>query len=198
LRIPIDRVRPGANARGDLGDVTDLATSMRTIGQQDPLIVADNGDGTFTVFDGHRRLAACDHAGLDYVDAVIRNGADHDTRITRQLAMHALARAFDPIAEAHALHELVFVHKRRLEDVARAVGHAPRWVSDRLSLLMLDERERAEVSAGRMPVRYALATVAQRRAERDHREARPEEPAQRASAAQRPHCASCSCFQEAV
>ena len=169
LRIPINLVHPGPNARGDTGDVTDLATSIRTIGQQEPAIVEANTDGTYTIFEGHRRRAAIIQAGLPHIDAVVRAAGDPATRITRQLAMHALAAAFDPIAEAKALHTLVFEEKRSTDEIARAIGRSPRWVSGRLALLMLNDLERAEVQAGRMPVAHALAVVNQRRAERDGR-----------------------------
>jgi hypothetical protein len=44
--VPIHQLVSGANARGDeLGDVVGLAASLRTLGQQQPLLVCALDDG---------------------------------------------------------------------------------------------------------------------------------------------------------
>lgn len=193
LRIPITHVHPGTNARGDLGDITDLAVSIATIGLQEPLIVAELDNGHYEVFEGHRRLAACKRAGLDHIYAVVKTDSDPATRTIRQLAIHSLAKAFDPIAEAKALHDLLYVHMRRPEEVARALGKSPAWISGRLALLNLTDSEASAVSAGRMPLHQAHAIVAERRAERAGRPSpRPARPAP-VRVTPRQHCSTCTC-----
>lgn len=51
------------NPRKNIGDVTDLAASIRTNGLLTPLSVVPNGS-RYRVIAGHRRLAACKQAGI--------------------------------------------------------------------------------------------------------------------------------------
>ena len=58
LRIPVDLIDPGPNARGAVGDVTELAASLRHLGQQLPVVVEPASGGRWRLIDGHRRHAA--------------------------------------------------------------------------------------------------------------------------------------------
>ena len=51
------------NPRKNIGDVTDLAASIKTNGLLTPLSVVPNGE-RYRVIAGHRRLAACKYAGI--------------------------------------------------------------------------------------------------------------------------------------
>jgi len=193
LRIPIDRVQPGPNARGDVGDVTELAQSIKTLGMQKPLLVCDLGDGRYEILDGHRRHAAAKRVGLTNVDAVLRKRAPGALRIQQQLAMHAQSKSFDPIAEAKALHTLMWEHNLTREQIAAAVGKSPGWVRDRIGLLQLSPVNQGAVAAGRLPIGQALLMVKATRGERDGRV--PAEPklAPRVLAAPAAHCRTCCC-----
>lgn len=48
-----------------------LVSSIRELGMLTPLVVTDNGDGSFVIVDGHRRYAAAERAGLDSVPCVV-------------------------------------------------------------------------------------------------------------------------------
>lgn len=169
VRLPIDHIDAGPNTRGDLDDLTELATSLRHLGQQIPVIV-EPVDGRYRLLDGHRRHAAARRAGLTHLDAVVRPAAvDGPARIVRQLAMQAGGRAFNPIAEARALHELMFGHNMTREHIAALVGRSPKWVKDRIALTHLTPDEKTAVERGRMPVGEALLILAGRRAQRDGR-----------------------------
>lgn len=186
LRVADTNVHPGRNARGQVGDVTELAVSIKAIGQQEPLLVYQTGPVRYEVFDGHRRLAAIRQARIPYVDIIVRDRPTSDLmRIQQQLAMHAQSQHFDPMAEAEALEILVLHEKLRPELVARAMGKSSQWVSNRLGLLNLNPTERAAVRDGRMPLREAASIVANRRASRDGRVTTP--------LTVRQHCRTCTC-----
>src|SRR5579859_4430775 len=57
------------NPRKDLGDVDELAASMRELGMLQPLVVTPRG-GKFMVVCGHRRLAAAKQAPLERAPGV--------------------------------------------------------------------------------------------------------------------------------
>lgn len=58
------------NPRKQIGDVTDLAASIKANGLLSPLSVVPNGE-RFRVIAGHRRLAACKQAGTDAVPCFV-------------------------------------------------------------------------------------------------------------------------------
>jgi ParB family chromosome partitioning protein len=200
LRIPLDQLHPGPNARGDLGDVSDLAVSIRAIGLQKPLLVTPlDGDG-WQILDGHRRHAAARQLGLPHLDAILRRDHGPAHRLQQQLAIHTQAAAFDPIAEAQALHVLMWQHNLDRGDIARAVGKSPGWVRDRVLLLQLEPTERDLVRAGRMPLAAALSTIrgrlAERAGQRDRKWHATATGRGHNQAADRPHCPTCRCGRQ--
>ena len=58
------------NPRKNIGDVTDLAASIKTNGLLTPLSVVPHGE-RYRVIAGHRRLAACKQAGIGYVPCFV-------------------------------------------------------------------------------------------------------------------------------
>lgn len=58
------------NPRKNIGDVTDLAASIKTNGLLTPLSVVPNGE-RYRVIAGHRRLAACKQAGIRAVSCFV-------------------------------------------------------------------------------------------------------------------------------
>lgn len=172
LRIPVDLIDPGPNARGAVGvggDVTELAASLRHLGQQIPVVVEPATGGRWRLIDGHRRHAAARRAGVPHLDAVIRPTSDAVRRLLAQLAIQAGARRYDPMAESRACHTLMFEHGLTREQIARAVGRTPAWVRDRISLVHLEPDEIRQVETGRLSVAEALLRLRHRRQLRDGR-----------------------------
>lgn len=166
LRIPVDLVDPGPNVRAGVGDVTELATSMRAIGQQIPVVVVASDGGRWRLIDGHRRHAAARQAGLPYLDAIVRRSSDDARRVVAQLAIQGNVRLLDPMAEARALHSLMWDHGLTRGQIAAYVGRSPAWVRDRISLVYLSSDEAAAVESGQMTVAEALLRLRTRRVAR--------------------------------
>lgn len=186
LRIPTKHVHPGPNARGELRQVPELAASLAALKQQQPMIVEQIAPDRYQVIDGHRRLAAAKLASLPTVDAVLRRAPGNAERVIRQLAMHGQSLHFDPIAEAKALHHLMFDLNMGREQIAQLLGKSPAWVRDRIGLLQLTEEEQAAVARGGMPLTVAASTVKHRRRVRDG-------AAEPGETKPRRHCSTCAC-----
>lgn len=169
LCIPTAWIIPGDNPRGPLGDVSELAMSMAAVGQQDPVHVEKIGERRYRLIEGHRRRAAADLAGLPRMWAILRGRIGDCDRLTRQLAMHTHRRPFEPIAEARAIHRLMWEFGLDRDRIARMLGRGPMWVRDRVALLQLDEQQQAAVTRREMPIGTALGIVRQRRDDRDGR-----------------------------
>lgn len=179
LRIPVDHIEPGPNVRGPVGDVTELAASLKAVGQLVPVLVEPLPDGRYQLLDGHCRHAAANHAGILHLTAIVRQPDDSPVRRTvRQLSIQSHNRAFDPMTEARALHTLMFQHNVTREEIARMVGRTPGWVRDRISLVHLEPGEQRDVQAGRMSVSEALLRLKNRREMREGRQPTQQQPRQ--------------------
>ena len=63
--ISIDKLIPHPqNPRKELGDLTELADSIKANGVYQNLTVVEDGDDTYKIIIGHRRHAAAKIAGL--------------------------------------------------------------------------------------------------------------------------------------
>lgn len=193
IRVPVAEVHPSLNVRGRVGDVDELALSLKVLGLQKPLIVFPRAGGGYELLDGHRRHAAAVKAGLAEVDVIVRDDPGEAGRIQSQLAMATHAKGFDPMAEARGLHTLMFKHNLTRDQISRTVGRTPAWVRDRIALVHLTDAEQRRVASGDLSIALALHQLAARRAERDGTPA-PRTPASlAASAAVRVHgrCRGC-------
>ncbi len=155
---------PG-NIRDDVGDVTELAASIRAHGILQPLVVRPHPQkaGWFVILAGHRRFAAAKAAGLDEVPVVITHGAGAARDLEVMLVENVQRRDLSPVEKAEAMGKL---RQRGYTPtrISRATGLSLSTVGYYLSLLDLDEHTRARVAAGAVPVGEAITAVRQSRA----------------------------------
>lgn len=158
------------NVRDKVGDVTELADSIREQGILQPLTVRRHPAraGHFELVAGHRRYAAARLVGLDRVPVTVRFGVADDGKVVELMLVENCHRSdLDPIEKAEAMGRLVGLGYTGAE-IARRTGISPSAVSYHLTLLELDEGSRAKVRAGQVAVTDAVAAV--RRARRKRRE----------------------------
>jgi ParB/RepB/Spo0J family partition protein len=156
--IPIAKLRPAPdNPRRNIGDVSELAASIRAQGLLQPLLVSPQDDGTYLIVAGHRRLAACLLATVAEVECTVR-ALDDVARIEAMLTENAQRSALSVLEEALAIRRLVDlgVGQRR---ISSRLGCAQSHVSKRLSLLDLPESVLADLDSGGITVGDALELV---------------------------------------
>ena len=167
--VHISRVEPHpANVRADLGDLTELADSIRVHGILQPLVVQPHParPGAYQVLAGHRRLAAARLARRDHVPVVVRQlrGPSAPADATIIMLAENLHRAdLSPVEKARAMGSLRDDHDLNASQIAQLTGLAPSTVSYYLSLLELDEPSRERVASGTVQVGDAIAAVRQSR-----------------------------------
>jgi len=165
LRVPVEQVHPHPdNVRAHLGDLTELAASIRSNGLLQPLVVERRTGGGFTVIAGHRRLAAARRAGVPHVDVVLRRDTLPDERLRFMLVENVQRRDLSPLEQAQALASLREMGHSQ-EDIARQVGKSTAWVSARLQLLTLTPAEQAAMATGDLTVTEAQAVSRSRNAQ---------------------------------
>src|SRR6185312_14936195 len=69
--IAIDKIEPNPEQpRTEIGDLTELAASIKEKGVLEPLLVKPTGDGRFMIIAGERRWRASNLAGLEEVPCI--------------------------------------------------------------------------------------------------------------------------------
>ncbi|MFI5583166.1 ParB/RepB/Spo0J family partition protein, partial [Streptomyces sp. NPDC051822] len=152
--LPLDAVSLNPdNPRSELGDLTDLANSLRDHGQKTAISImtrfaylqahpgreADlEPDTQYVVIDGNSRLAASREAGLGTLKVMLDDelGADPDAVLESALVANIHRRDLDPLDEAKALQQLLKLHGTQ-EKLAERLHRTQAWVSQRLALLNL-------------------------------------------------------------
>jgi len=160
-----------ANRRTGLGDLSDIAQSMRSLGVLEPLVVTTRaahlaahpdhanqiGDAEYVIICGHRRFAAASSIDLQELPVSVQSDLSRDGRdIQAMIVENARRASLTPIDEARgfaALMDLGFEQGQ----IAEAVGSSQGQISRRLSLLRLPEPVQAALVADKITVSDALA-----------------------------------------
>lgn len=134
--IPVSEIRANPrNPRRDVGDVAELAASIRAVGLLQPLLVTQVRGG-WMIIDGHRRLAAAKLASREAVPCVAIKPGDtgRDTALALAAAMH---KQLAPLERAAAFKQLRDEQGLTVVEIAQRTGYAARTVSESLRLLLL-------------------------------------------------------------
>ena len=159
--IPIDSLVAGDNVRDANRGITELAASIAAVGVIEPLIV-EAADDSYTVMDGHRRLAAARKAGLDAVPCLVRGG-EHAAvveRVSLQLAAN-LQRDGLTVREEAVAYERLTLAGMSTAQIGKVTGRKKADVDARVKLLGLPEPTRDKVWAGQITLDEAavLASI---------------------------------------
>lgn len=134
------------NPRKDVGDVTELADSIKEQGLQQALVVTpdheEHGERMFRVVIGHRRLAACKLAGIERVPCIVR---EMDVKTERELMLVENCQRSDltPLEEADGYQGLLDLGAG-VGELAAKTGRSESFVRGRLRIARIP----AEVRSG--------------------------------------------------
>ncbi len=143
----------------DKGAIARLADSIKLHGILQRLVVRPV-NGRFMVIAGHRRLMAAKAAGLKEVPVEVRSIDEEEARAL-QIVENLHREDVTPLDEAKEFDRLRS-EDRSIEDVAAIVGHTPRYVAQRLSLVNLVSEARKALAGRRIALgtAYLLARIA--------------------------------------
>lgn len=204
--LPVERISPNPdNPRSALGDLTDLAGSLKTHGQKQAITVMNRdayvqanpdreadleSDTTHVVIDGSSRLAAAREAGLATVKVMVSDdqGATSEELLESALVANIHRQDLEELDEARALHRLLTIHGSQ-RALAKRLHRSQGWVSQRLSLLNLTPELQARIgeepidllrAVGNKPADQQEAALRELKAERARKEERERTPANHA------------------
>lgn len=127
------------NPRKDLGDLTELAESIRAKGILQNLTVVETGEDSYRVIIGHRRLAASKMAGVTEVPCVV---ADMDEQEQFETMMVENVQRSDlTVYEQAEGFQTMLDMGGTVESVAEKTGFSESTVRKRVKLLALDKQK---------------------------------------------------------
>lgn len=207
--LPVHRISLNPdNPRTVLGDLTDLAGSLKTHGQKQAITVMNRDayakanpereadlepDTTHVVVDGSSRLAAAREAGLSTIKIMVSDdqGATSEELLESALVANIHREDLEELDEARALQRLLSIHGSQ-RALAKHLHRSQGWVSQRLALLNLTPELQARIgeepidllrAVGNKPADQQEAALEELKAERARKEekARATQQTQRAT-----------------
>src|SRR4051794_19470254 len=144
------------NLRRELGDLTELSASIKSLGVLEPLLVRE---GDHLVVAGARRLEAARLAGKKQVPVILRAFTDSE-RLETMIVENLLREDITPLEEAEGYRRLKELGQTQAQIAAR-VGRNQSHVSKRLALLELPEPAQRAVESGaiRLDVAQQLSKI---------------------------------------
>lgn len=128
------------NPRKNIGDVTDLAASIKTNGLLTPLSVVPNGS-RFRVIAGHRRLAACKQAGTGAVPCFVLD-LDPLQQLEAMITENCQREQLTALEEADAIQGMLALGATTAS-VAYRLGRSADYVRDRAKAASIKTEVRA-------------------------------------------------------
>ena len=139
------------NPRKDLGDISELASSIKEKGvMQNLTVIPGTKDDTYTVIIGHRRLAAAKAAGLETVPCVIVE-MSYEDQIATMLLENIQRNDLTPYEQAQGF-QLMLDLGETIETISDKTGLSKSTVRRRVKLADLDQNTLMKVSARQISI----------------------------------------------
>jgi ParB family chromosome partitioning protein len=154
LSIPISSITEvdEGNTREDLGDEKEMDSFTGTVaegGIYQPVQVADNGDGSYRLLSGKRRLEAAKRVDMQFIPAVMIDPDKQDVRVVA--AIENLARKeLNAIEEANAYRVLMTECNMTQEQLSEKIGVPQPRISRAVQLLKAPKKLQKELAEGKI------------------------------------------------
>ena len=159
--LPLDLIQRGKyQPRRDMDPqaLEELASSIRTQGVMQPIVVRPIEGNRFEIIAGERRWRASQQAGKDTIPAMVKDVPD-ETAIAMALIENIQREDLNPLEEAQSLQRLINEFSLTHAEAAEAVGRSRAAVSNLLRLLELPPAIRALLEARRLEMGHARALL---------------------------------------
>lgn len=157
--LPLADIRPHPhNPRQDLGDLTELADSIRSQGVLQPITVVPDPDAPtgYVCLLGHRRHAASKVAGQQLIPAMVRTDLSASQQLAAMGVENVQRSDLTPVEEATWLQELLDLGDVKRSQLSKVTGMSKTTVSSRLKLGHLPAVAQMKVHEGQATLEEAL------------------------------------------
>lgn len=157
----------------DNKDMWDLVDSIKKFGVLEPVMVIPHKDGGYEMVSGHRRMRACQLAGIENIPVIVRN-LDRDEAIISMVDSNLKREEISPMEKARAYQMKTDAMKRKMgrrtkeeiaqdkslgikrmnadEELAQQVGESPATIQRYKTLDKLVPELQDMVDVGKIPV----------------------------------------------
>lgn len=143
--IPLDQLHPHPdNPRRELGDLTELAESIKAKGIMQNLTVVPREAGGYTVIIGHRRSAAARLAGLEAAPCVITKMSEREQVAT--MLLENMQRADLTAYEQAKGFQMMMDLGESVASISEKTGFSRTTVKHRLEMAKLSDKKLKEIS----------------------------------------------------
>jgi ParB family transcriptional regulator, chromosome partitioning protein len=159
--LPVGRIRPGRyqpRTRMDQEALAELASSIKSQGLMQPVLVRPVDRDRYELIAGERRWRAAQMAGLQEIPALVREVAD-ESALAMSLIENIQRENLNPMEEAAGLQRLVDEFRMTHEQAADAVGRSRSATTNLLRLLRLAKPVQAMVMEGVLEMGHARALL---------------------------------------
>lgn len=159
--VPIDLVQRNPQQprkHFDESELNDLASSIRTHGILQPILVRPIADGKYEIVAGERRWRAAQRAGLHAIPAVVRELNEVEV-LEIAIVENVQRMDLNPIEEAQGFQALIDRFGRTQQEIADSVGKSRPHIANMLRLLSLPEDLQEMVRDGRLSSGHARAIL---------------------------------------
>ena len=165
--IPIDKVRPNPDQpRKNIGDVRELADSIREKGVLEPLLVRYvPREDTYYIISGERRYHASKVAGLQELPCIEKIADDAET-LELALIENLQRKDLTPFEEADGLQRLADQFDYTHDDIAQKIGRARSSVTETMSLRIIPDEVRKSCAEKGIVSKSLLLQVARQPSEK--------------------------------
>lgn len=135
--IPISQIEPNPEQpRVEIGDLSELSSSIKEKGVLEPLLVKPNNDGTWMIIAGERRWRAATQAGLREVPCI---ELDLDEKSIAEIALIENMQRKDLTVweEADGLANLAVRYGYTQEEISKKIGKSRTSVTESMSIAKL-------------------------------------------------------------
>ncbi len=142
----------------DEQSLKELADSIKKHGVIMPIVVNDNGDGTYMIIAGERRFRACRLAERATIPVVIRK---YSAREIKEISLieNLQREDLNPIEAATAMKQLMYDYKLTQDELAERIGKSRPAVANTLRLLNLCPEVMMMVAEGKLSAGHARTLV---------------------------------------
>ncbi len=141
-RVPVHLIKPNPFQPRKIFDEEGLETLSETIAEngdvEEDVRLADNGDGTFTLINGERRLRATKKAGKSHISAKICKTSRSDLLVKACLANFCV-EDMTLVEKAFAFRALMTENGWSQSELARKIGKGQGTISNALKIFNLHE-----------------------------------------------------------
>ena len=144
----------------------ELASSIKSHGLLQPVVIRIRPDGAYELIAGERRLRASALAGLEEIPAIVENVSDKDAS-TFAMVENLQREDLNPLEEASGYHRLQEEFGLTQDDLAKLVGKSRSTVANSIRLLSLGALSKQLLQSGHLEMGHARALLALSGVEQD-------------------------------